>query len=83
MARPPYQAEQKDWIFARFINAAAEIMEEEGVESLTLRKVSGRAGYNSATLYNYFNDLEHLVACASVRWLLACWENMSRALAGM
>ena len=45
MARPPYRAEQRNQIFACFINAASELMENEGMESLTLRRVAKRAGY--------------------------------------
>lgn len=37
-----------------FVDATAEIIEEEGVENVTIRKVADRAGYNSATIYNYF-----------------------------
>lgn len=44
-----------------FIDAANQIIENEGIESVTIRKVADIAGYNSATLYNYFNDLNHLL----------------------
>lgn len=44
-----------------FITAADEIIQEEGIENTTVRKIAKRAGYNSATMYNYFNDLEHLI----------------------
>ena len=37
-----------------FINAALEIIEEEGIDSLSIRKTAEKAGYNSATLYHYF-----------------------------
>ena len=45
MARPPYKAEQRNQIFACFVNAASEIMENEGMAELTLRKVAKKAGY--------------------------------------
>lgn len=69
MARPPYKTEQRNQIFASFVNAANEIMEEEGMNGLTLRKVAQKAGYNSATLYNYFKDLDHLIMYASMKYL--------------
>ena len=77
MARPPYRAEQRDQIFACFVNAASEIMDEEGVENLTLRKVAQRAGYNSATLYNYFKDLDHLIIYASMKYFQAYNEGLA------
>ena len=43
-----------------FINAALEIIEEEGIDSLSIRKTAEKAGYNSATLYHYFSDFEEL-----------------------
>lgn len=44
-----------------FISAADEIIQEEGIEKATIRNIAKKAGYNSATIYNYFNDLEHLI----------------------
>ncbi|MFZ7131166.1 MAG: TetR/AcrR family transcriptional regulator [Eubacteriales bacterium] len=44
-----------------FITAADEIIKEEGIEKATIRSIAEKAGYNSATIYNYFNDLEHLI----------------------
>jgi AcrR family transcriptional regulator len=52
-----------------FIEAAQEIMNEEGISNITIRKVAKRAGYNSATLYNYFDDLDHLILYASLKYL--------------
>lgn len=37
-----------------FIDATIEIIEKEGYEGVTIRKVADIAGYNSATIYNYF-----------------------------
>ena len=51
MARPPYRAEQRNQIFACFINAASELMEDEGMEALTLRCVAKRAGYNLSLIH--------------------------------
>lgn len=52
-----------------FIEAAIEIIEEEGIEAITLRKIAERSGYNSATLYNYFKNLDVLLIYASVTYL--------------
>lgn len=44
-----------------FVDATAEIIEEEGLENVTIRKVADKAGYNSATIYNYFSEVSHLI----------------------
>ncbi|MDM8534164.1 TetR/AcrR family transcriptional regulator, partial [Clostridiaceae bacterium HSG29] len=44
-----------------FIDAAITIVNREGIEKATIRNIATEAGYNSATIYNYFNDLDHLI----------------------
>lgn len=44
-----------------FIAAAKEIIEEKGLEEVTVRSVARIAGYSYATIYNYFNDLNELL----------------------
>lgn len=44
-----------------FIDATQQIIDTEGIEKATIRNIAEKAGYNSATIYNYFNDLEHLI----------------------
>lgn len=52
-----------------FIGATVKIIEEEGIEHVTARKVADLAGYTSSTIYNYFDELSHLVFFASLRFL--------------
>ncbi len=44
-----------------FINAADELINEIGIENVTIRNIAKRAGYNSATIYNFFENLDHLI----------------------
>ena len=60
---------KKKRIMVYFIEATEKLILEDGVDGLSIRKIASEAGYNSATLYNYFDDLEHLVLFASVRHL--------------
>ena len=69
MARHPYSPEERRQIFARFIAAANQIMEEKGADSVTIRQVAELAGYKSSTLYHYFSDLDHLIMYASMKYL--------------
>ncbi|MGB3368893.1 MAG: TetR/AcrR family transcriptional regulator [Acidaminobacteraceae bacterium] len=50
-----------------FIDAADQIISEKGIESLNIREVSDIAGFNSATLYGYFSNLDHLVYYSYVK----------------
>lgn len=52
-----------------FVEATHNIIETEGIDAVTVRKVSKQAGYNPATLYNYFENLDYLVGFASIKYL--------------
>ena len=56
-------------IMIYFIEATRNLIQAEGVDGLSIRKIANEAGYNSATLYNYFRDLEHLTLFGSVCYL--------------
>jgi len=56
-------------IMTYFIEATEKLIQSEGVDGLSIRKIANEAGYNSATLYNYFHDLEHLTLFGSVCYL--------------
>lgn len=61
--------EKRKRIMSYFINATIELMEKEGIENLTIRKIAEQAKYNSATLYHYFSNLDELELFASVKCL--------------
>jgi AcrR family transcriptional regulator len=44
-----------------FLEAAKELIINEGVENVSVRKVADIAGYSYATIYNYFEDLNELL----------------------
>lgn len=50
-----------------FVDATVELIEEEGLEHVSARKIGERAGYTSSTIYNYFEELSHLIYFASMR----------------
>lgn len=56
---------------ATFIGATTEIIEESGIDSVSIRTVASRAGYSSATMYLYFDDISQLVTLASISHLRA------------
>lgn len=56
-------------IMKYFIEATMRIIKEEGLQAVTIRKVANLAGYTSATLYNYFDNLGHLIFLANMNYL--------------
>lgn len=65
---------QKQRMMTYFINAAKEIIKEEGVKNLSVRKVGDRAGYSYATIYNYFADLNTLLFYCVFDFLEDCYK---------
>ncbi len=60
---------QRKRMMTYFIEAADNLIEEGGIEEVSLRKVARKAGYNSATLYNYFENLDHLIFYAAMKYI--------------
>ncbi|WP_320174005.1 TetR/AcrR family transcriptional regulator [Maridesulfovibrio sp.] len=56
-------------IIKYFIDAAHDIIMDEGLSAVTIRKTADLAGYTSATLYNYFDNLQHLIFLATMTYL--------------
>lgn len=71
---------KKKRIMVYFIEATEELIKEDGIDGLSIRRIASKAGYNSATLYNYFDDLEHLILFASVRHLREYVTTLGRSI---
>ncbi|MFS0687632.1 TetR/AcrR family transcriptional regulator [Sporosarcina sp. 179-K 8C2 HS] len=63
-----------------FIDATMEIINEDGINQVTIRKVADRAGYNSATIYNYFGEVSHLIFFASMKLLKEYTEEVTESM---
>lgn len=77
MGRNRYTPQERNKITANFIRCAREIIDLEGIQQVSIRKVAQTAGLNSATLYLYFDDADELITLASMSYL----ENYCRTLA--
>lgn len=53
-------------IMIYFIEATEKLIRQEGIAGLSIRRIADEAGYNSATIYNYFNDLDQLALFGSI-----------------
>ena len=67
---------------AKYIEAAYELLVEEGLENASIRKIAARAGTSSTALYKHFENIEQLVAVASYRFLRD-YTTDARTLAGV
>lgn len=59
---------QRARMWRYFLDAATEVIVEEGIDHFTIRKIADKAGYTSSTAYNYFKDLTHLKFFAAMRF---------------
>jgi len=59
----------------KYIEAAYELLERDGVEGVSIRKVAERVGCSSAALYRHFPDISKLTAVASIRFLRDYFED--------
>lgn len=66
----------RDELHEMALSAAEAIAGAEGIQGLTARKVAGRIGYSSGTLYNLFTDLDDLIIRMNARTL----EKLYKAL---
>lgn len=60
--------EQKRQNTILFINAAQEMIDEEGLDKISVRKIAQRAGFHNSTIYLYFKDLDQLTMLASMKY---------------
>ncbi|GGE35844.1 TetR family transcriptional regulator [Pullulanibacillus camelliae] len=63
-----------------FIDATSKIIEEDGIENVTIRKIADTAGYNSATIYSYFKEVSHLIFFAAMTFLKDYINDLSECL---
>ena len=64
---PEKKEQQKMKKMKIFVSAARDIIEEEGFENLSIRRIAEKAGFHNSTIYFYFSDADLLIALASVR----------------
>lgn len=64
-----FKGRYKKRAISSFVSATEKIMKEEGINKVTIRKVSDLAGYSSATIYSYFENIDHLIMFSSLKFL--------------
>ena len=61
----------------RFIEAAEELIDEHGIDNVSVRKIAEKAGFHNSTIYLYFKDVNELILLASMKH----FNEYSKALA--
>jgi len=54
---------------SNYISKAYQILEEDGIEAISIRRLAVELGCNSANLYRYFDGLNELILYASLKYL--------------
>lgn len=75
------QKQRKKQMRDIFLTTVLQIIQDEGMDKVTVRKVAGMAGYNIATLYNYFENLDHLLFFAAMSYLNDYTKTLQKKLA--
>lgn len=57
---------QKRENLIHFIKVTQQIIEEEGIQKVSIRKIAALSGFHNSTIYLYFSDLDELVMLASI-----------------
>lgn len=52
----------------RFIEATQELIDAEGIEHISIRKIAEKAGFHNSTIYLYFKDVDQLILFASLKY---------------
>lgn len=69
MGRAKYSDDKRKDMLLMFIRTTRQIIDDEGISQVTIRKIAKASGYNSATIYLYFRDLDELMCLASLSYV--------------
>ncbi|MCP1109464.1 TetR/AcrR family transcriptional regulator [Ohessyouella blattaphilus] len=59
-----------------FIETAREMIEAEGIDQVSVRKIADKAGFHNSTIYLYFEDLDELLMLASIKYFREYSESL-------
>ena len=59
-----------------FVSATIDIIENKGLDDVTVREVAKISGYNPATIYNYFDNSRQLIFFASLNFMKDYFKNI-------
>ena len=68
----------RDELSELIIDASTRIISEEGLSSLTVRKIASQVGYSPGSVYNVFSNLDDLIAHVNTRTMRALISKLSK-----
>ena len=71
---------RRDNVKKLYIKVAERIIRNEGINALNIRRVATDVGYNSATLYSYFEDIDELILFATFKFRKELLADYSRKI---
>ena len=69
MGRKKYTETERVSMISMFVKTTREIIDADGIDQVTIRRVATICGYNSATLYHYFDDVDELITLSCMSYL--------------
>lgn len=64
-----------------FVSATIDIIENKGLDQVTVREVAKISGYNPATIYNYFDNSRQLIFFASLNFMKDYFKEIEKNIA--
>ncbi len=61
-----------------FIRVTQELLEEENLKGISIRKIASKSGFHNSTIYFYFKDLGELIMLASIKRFQRYSEELER-----
>lgn len=83
MGRAKYTEQERHRIILHFLTCARTLLEEDGIEQVTIRRIAQCAGCTSTTLYQYFEDVDEILCLASMSYLESCYRELLGELPGL
>lgn len=62
----------------RFIEAAQDLIDQVGLEGLSVRKIAEKAGFHNSTIYLYFKNMDHLIMLATLKHFTDYSKSLAR-----
>ncbi len=63
-----------------FVQATQELIDSDGIQNISVRKIADRAGFHNSTIYLYFENIDKLILLASLKYFTdykRCLSNCS------
>lgn len=78
MGRTKYSDQKRKEIVISFIHVTRQIIDTEGIEGVSIRKIAQKTGFKSGNLYRYFKDVDELITLTAFSYLKNYYLSMTK-----